>query len=172
MSKNIRSHSGFTLIEILIVVAIIAILSSVVLIGLGPTQKSGRDARRLSDLHEVQTGLELYYGKCGFYPSTTLNGGCPLTCNSAVGYKDMSTALTGSGIGVSSVPQDPVSGHTYYYGTDQNCSKYLLMAKLENKDNSVFVNYTAPSSTDFRGDFSTADIDCSTSTTPNYCLAL
>jgi prepilin-type N-terminal cleavage/methylation domain-containing protein len=172
MSKNIRSHSGFTLIEILIVVAIIAILSSVVLIGLGPTQKSGRDARRLSDLHEVQTGLELYYGKCGLYPSLSVtNGACPV-CGYDVGYKDMSKALTDSNIGISSVPQDPVSGHTYYYGTDQNCSKYLLMAKLENRDNSVFVNYTAPSTSDFKGDFSDANINCSTSTTPNYCLAL
>ena len=52
-----NERKGFTLIEILIVVAIIAILASIVLVGLGPTQQSGRDARRLSDLHEIQNGL-------------------------------------------------------------------------------------------------------------------
>ena len=56
------------MIEILIVVAIIGILASVVLVGLGPTQQSGRDARRLSDLHEVQNAIELYYQKYGIYP--------------------------------------------------------------------------------------------------------
>ena len=45
-------RKGFTLIEILVVVAIISILASVVLVGLGPTRKIGRDARRISDLPE------------------------------------------------------------------------------------------------------------------------
>jgi prepilin-type N-terminal cleavage/methylation domain-containing protein len=167
MSKNIRSHSGFTLIEILIVVAIIAILSSVVLVGLGPTQQSGRDARRLSDLHEIQTGLELYYGKCGVYPGTSAANGCPTTFTT-VGYSGMSAALTGSGIGVSSVPQDPTAGHSYSYGTNSVGSSYLLMATLENKNNSAFVNYTAPSISGFSGDF-TSNSSCSA---PNYCITL
>src|ERR1700685_3626124 len=72
-------RKGFTLIEILIVVAIIAILASIVLVGLGPTQESGRDARRLSDLHEVQNGLELFYNKCGFYPGSAPSGACATT---------------------------------------------------------------------------------------------
>ena len=67
MIKNTRK--GFTLIEILIVVAIIAILASVVLVGLGPTQQAGRDARRISDLSEIQNGLELYYNAKGQYPA-------------------------------------------------------------------------------------------------------
>ncbi len=52
-----QERKGFTLIEILIVVAIIAILASVVLVGLAPTQREGRDARRISDLAQVQNGL-------------------------------------------------------------------------------------------------------------------
>src|ERR1035441_6676978 len=71
-----RAQSGFTLIEILIVVAIIAILASVVLVGLGPTQQAGRDARRISDLNEAQNGLELYYNKCGYYPGPTNAAAC------------------------------------------------------------------------------------------------
>ena len=158
ISKNIGSNSGFTLIEILIVVAIIAILASVVLVGLGPTQQSGRDARRISDLHEVQTGLELYYSKYGAYPtSSSVNGSA---------YSAMSSLLKSSGIGVSSVPQDPSAGKTYYYATTGDASSYLLMATLENKSNSVFINYTAPSTTGYTvGD----TISC---TSPNYCITL
>lgn len=167
ISKNIGSDSGFTLIEILIVVAIIAILSSVVLVGLGPTQQSGRDARRLSDLHEIQTGLELYYSKCGFYP-----GGIDCAPNeNPLGYSGMSAALTGSGIGVTSVPQDPTKGASYSYATNGSASaggsSYLLMAKLENQNNSAFVNYTAPSTTQY-----TYGDTISSCSAPNYCITL
>src|SRR5579872_5066555 len=97
--KNERK--GFTLIEILIVVAIIAILASIVLVGLGPTQQSGRDARRLSDLHEVQNVVELYYNDCGFYPSAAAPAsGCPVASNitgsGAAGWTSLSAAITGT----------------------------------------------------------------------------
>ena len=71
---GLSTEKGFTLIEILIVVAIIAILASVVLVGLGPTQSGGRDARRVSDLSEVQNGFELYYNKSGHILSLRLHG--------------------------------------------------------------------------------------------------
>ena len=82
---KIKQTQGFTLIEILIVVAIIAILASVVLVGLGPTQQAGRDARRISDLQETQNGLELWYNSCGIYPGTnSCTAGSPGTSWSAL----------------------------------------------------------------------------------------
>lgn len=116
---------GFTLIEILIVVAIIAVLASAVLVGLGPVQRGGRDARRISDLRQVQTALELYYNKSGAYPSATT-------------WVDLTTALTGAGIGVAKVPNDPISGRNYLYGT--NGTGYVLGADLEDANNSAFQN--------------------------------
>ena len=104
---------GFTLIEILIVVAIIAILASVVLVGLGPTQQAGRDARRLSDLRGVQNALELYFSACGFYPGPAIPGtGCagqtwgssPTKWSGTGGLADV---LQTSHIGVNTVPDDP-----------------------------------------------------------------
>src|SRR5581483_8913995 len=100
-----NEQKGFTLIEILIVVAIIAILASVVLVGLGPTQQAGRDARRLSDLREVQNGLELYFAKCGYYPGPAVAGSCGSTSWSAVStWAALTASLQGSTIGVNSVP--------------------------------------------------------------------
>lgn len=52
---------GFTLIELLVVIAIIGILSSVVLASLNSARKKGRDARRLSDVKQMQLALEMYY---------------------------------------------------------------------------------------------------------------
>jgi prepilin-type N-terminal cleavage/methylation domain-containing protein len=102
------NNRGFTLIEILIVVAIIAILASMVLVGLGPTQRAGRDARRISDLRSIQTGLELAYSKCGYYPGTIASGAC-----SAVDPGDwtaLGTTLTG--VGVNNLPNDPNTNAT------------------------------------------------------------
>ena len=56
-----KSTKGFTLIELLVVIAIIGILSSVVLASLNSARKKGRDARRVSDLKQLQLALELYY---------------------------------------------------------------------------------------------------------------
>jgi prepilin-type N-terminal cleavage/methylation domain-containing protein len=170
--KNQRQ--GFTLIEILIVVAIIAILASVVLVGLGPTQQSGRDARRLSDLHEVQNGLELYYNKCGYYPGTAAAGNtCPAASNAATaGYADMSAALIGSNLDITQVPVDPTNSgtHVYSYFTNgASASEYLLMTVLENGANSVFTSYTAPAIGAYTAPAVIAAGSCNQ---PAYCITL
>lgn len=140
-----NERKGFTLIEILIVVAIIAILASIVLVGLGPTQQSGRDARRLSDLHEVQNALELYYNKCGYYPGTG-TAGCGAVATG--GYTDMATQVVALNIGVTSIPVDPTNSgtHKYSFRTDgASATTYVLATVLENKNTSIFNGYTPPS---------------------------
>ena len=145
-----RMRKGFTLIEILIVVAIIAILASIVLVGLGPTQQAGRDARRLSDLRQVQNGLELYFSKCGYYPGAAVAGSCSGTPFGQIStWVALKASLTGSGIGVSTMPADPSAGHTYYYGTTATGGSYVLGAVLENANGSVFNNYQAPDTTNY-----------------------
>lgn len=56
-----KRERGFTLIELLVVIAIIGILSSVVLASLNGARKKGRDARRISDIKQMQLALEMYY---------------------------------------------------------------------------------------------------------------
>jgi len=174
------NRKGFTLIEILIVVAIIAILASIVLVGLGPTQQSGRDARRLADLHEIQTGFELYYSKCGFYPGSLSSGACsnalpstlayPASAGSSI-YGGVAKSITASStIGVATMPNDPTSGDTYRYSVNAasgaNATSYILGTTLENSNNSVFSDYTAPPN------FASSNGDSYSCTAPAYCLTL
>ncbi|MCR4334277.1 MAG: type II secretion system GspH family protein [Patescibacteria group bacterium] len=56
-----NNNRGFTLIELLVVIAIIGILSSVVLASLSSARAKARDAKRLSDIRQIQTALEMYY---------------------------------------------------------------------------------------------------------------
>jgi len=66
-----KKQKGFTLIELLVVIAIIAILSTVVMAGLNSARAKGRDAKRLSDIKQLQTALELFFDTCGGYPTQT-----------------------------------------------------------------------------------------------------
>ncbi len=74
MKKNYR---GFTLIELLVVIAIIGILASVILASLNSARSRARDAKRISDMQQIETALELYYNNHGDYPPSSPGGtGC------------------------------------------------------------------------------------------------
>lgn len=162
-----NTKKGFTLIEILIVVAIIAILASVVLVGLGPTQRAGRDARRLSDLHQVQNALELYFNRCGYYPGTATCASNAAPAAGAAGYTNMSSALTGTAsIGTPNIPVDPTNSGSlvYQYGATPAAAanQYTLAAQLEDVNNSALSSSITGSSNGITG--------CGT--TGLYCLSL
>lgn len=61
--------SGFTLIELLVVISIIGLLSSVVLASLSTARARARDTRRIEDLRQIQTALELYFNGHSVYPA-------------------------------------------------------------------------------------------------------
>jgi len=62
MKNHINRNRGFTLLELLIVIAIIAILSVALIIVINPaeTLKKSRDANRISDLNALKTALGIY----------------------------------------------------------------------------------------------------------------
>ncbi len=70
MTHDLRSR-GFTLIELLVVIAIIGLLSSVVLASLNSARQKSRDARRIADMVQIRTALELYYDSNRAYPPIT-----------------------------------------------------------------------------------------------------
>jgi prepilin-type N-terminal cleavage/methylation domain-containing protein len=58
----VKNKKGFTLIELLVVIAIIGTLSGIVLVSLGGARSKARDAVRQSDMRQVISAQELYYG--------------------------------------------------------------------------------------------------------------
>ena len=111
---NINKTKGFTLIELLVVIAIIGILSSVVLASLNTARRKARDAKRISDLKQLQLALEMYYDDHSGYPVST-------------SYSGIGTALTDDGL-IATMPSDPGSNHYGYIGT---ASTYCLSTAFE-----------------------------------------
>ncbi len=72
MKKNTK---GFTLIELLVVIAIIGLLSTLSILALNQARARARDAKRISDVKQIQTALELYYNDAGAYPASLTAGG-------------------------------------------------------------------------------------------------
>ncbi|MDD3102359.1 MAG: type II secretion system protein [Patescibacteria group bacterium] len=73
-----KNKKGFTLIELLVVVAIMGLMAALAIISLNQARAKARDARRVADVKQIQTALELYYMDKDKYPDapapTVLDG--------------------------------------------------------------------------------------------------
>ncbi len=120
-----RRNKGFTLIEILVVCAIIGILAGATIMVTGPSRAKARDSRRLSDMTQIQTALESYFAEQSrteaAYPLHT----SPVTISAA--------ALQGMVPNhIAELPEDPHNGNPPYIYMSLNSGKgYCIAAKFE-----------------------------------------
>lgn len=103
---------GFTLLEMLIVIGIIAILVALGASSYTTAQRKARDAKRKSDLKMIQNGFEQYYSICNFnYPATLPTAGNKLTATTI-----NCTTLTAN-VDLMTMPGDPLGGEYQCVGT-------------------------------------------------------
>jgi len=69
--KHKQKYAGFTLIELLVVISIIGILSTLAVVSLNNARAKARDAKRVSDIKQLQTALELYASDKNGYPAAS-----------------------------------------------------------------------------------------------------
>ena len=126
--KNL--NKGFTLIELLVVISIIGLLSSVVLASLNSARAKARDARRFSDMRQIQLALELYRDSNGSYPSASINNPRENSCgtgndtNTQMGKWDSALSVLVSQNLISRLPSDPI-GSVYNSSSPQYCYTYM-----------------------------------------------
>jgi type IV pilus assembly protein PilA len=77
LMTKLRSHAGFTLIDILVVVAIIGILAAIAIPQFAAYRKRGYEATLKSDLRNAATSQESYYATNHTYKSGALSTGTP-----------------------------------------------------------------------------------------------
>lgn len=126
---------GFTLVELLVVMAILAVLVTLIAGGFRTAQMRGRDAKRKSDLKELANSLELYFSDHRAYPSVEGDtAGRILGCPAPAGLCDWGNSefTDGNTVYFKVVPEDPVSGQSYVYRAFSNNQKFQLYAHLEN----------------------------------------
>jgi len=142
MNRGLKT-SGFTLIELLVVIAIIGILSSVVLSSLNSARAKARDAKRLSDMHQMQVALELYHNSFGVYPYSDFAGcggwdssGTPLVAPS------FTTALVSNGFLAANLIDPTINNdcgnYAYYrYDAQGNCLKPFYVLGVRDMETSA-----------------------------------
>ena len=125
-----RKQKGFTLVELLVVVAIIGLLVGMVIVSLQNIKAKSRDAERVSEMNSIITVLGLYHNDYNLYP--VFDG-------YITGSDAFSLALEATGY-ISNVPSDPMdmdssncgslTGYHYYYQSTDGRS-YILGYCLE-----------------------------------------
>ncbi len=104
------SKKGFTLVELLVVISIIAILSVIGMVVFSSVQKSARDARRRSDIDAIAQALEINKTSAGYQPiANTAFAGGVIPFDPVSGGQQL--AKDGCGI---VIPGDPWSNKCWY----------------------------------------------------------
>ncbi|MBI2051957.1 prepilin-type N-terminal cleavage/methylation domain-containing protein [Candidatus Roizmanbacteria bacterium] len=118
-------NKGFTLLELMIVIVILGVLSSLITGNFLNSLKKGRDAQRKADLGNIQKALEMYYEDNRAYPTSLAFGG--QLCYP--GQNGCSTKIY-----MQKLPNDPKPGINYVYKIDPDGGGvyYQLYACLEN----------------------------------------
>ena len=132
-------NNGFSLIELLVVITIIALLIAVATISYTNAQQKARDAKRKTDLKGIQQALELHFQATGKYPPVGNTGGwCAIINNSS--WPEVKNEL---GPYINPIPTDPVykavTGDYWYKKVSH--TQYDLLAVIENsKDPDINVS--------------------------------
>src|SRR5262249_26070532 len=142
--KGMRDSKGFTLPELLVVVSIIGTLSTIGVVSYSSARASARDVKRVSDVKQIQSSVELYFENHSSYPGDGIPGSEAMVLGT-----DATKVLSDIGFGPAqegtvymlTVPRNPMPyGSPYVYrslhrdGSDCNdtsCDAYAILFTLE-----------------------------------------
>ena len=111
--KSMRGQKGFTLVELMVVIAIIGVLAAIAVPMFTDSTDSAKAARVQADLRTVESALQLYYADNGSYPAT--------------GWQALANALTGeSKKYMKTMPSAPSGYSAYTYTYNAAAKTYTL----------------------------------------------
>lgn len=142
-----KNKKGFTLVELLVVITILAILMTIGIAVYSGVQKNARDLRRKTDLRSIKIALDLYYQSNGKYPtvaSRVFSGAAPSEWITGLNTAYMTQGVPVDPFGQTSGDPTAAAGAYRYAYDSQACGaptviypaeqSYVLAAQLENKN--------------------------------------
>lgn len=149
-----KTTRGFTLVELVVVIAIIGFLASVVLASIAGAQRDARDKRRVADLKQLTTALELYHVDHQTFPRESEGANGNISTNET--FQEMLAPY------MNAVPLDPAGigseTFSYYYDGAHQCGTrtYAVifarqMDLAENANYDAFLNTTCSGVLDGEG---------------------
>lgn len=134
---------GFTLVEVIVTVSVIAILASMLIYGMLDAGRQSRDAERQANLRLVQNALDLYKNKYGRYPEGC-NGANRWSAQTVTAGVSLNRCSDGSldyirDLAPEFIPTLPIeikpngdnSGYMYYVNTDGTAFKLISAYTVE-----------------------------------------
>ncbi len=140
-----KQESGFTIVELLIVIVVIGILAALVLNTFQGVQARARDTERETDVNALHTQYEVYYNDNGFYPLYA-------TANDATNFPGLDVEAlndpNNNALQSGAVPAANGTDHQYYYAplpagcdnTATDCAAYTLGVVLEDSGDQYVKN--------------------------------
>ncbi len=125
-----KKRSGFTIVELLIVIVVIAILATISIVAYSGVQTRARDTARMTGIKNLAKGIELFYAANGSYPMTS--GWCTQISNPtyAAAFKAELAPF------MPQIPLDPSYSGTYqdYFYRNVDDQSYYVYAELDGSD--------------------------------------
>jgi len=142
-----RKQTGFTIVELLIVIVVIGILAAIVITTFTGVQKKGRDADRKSDINSLYSQVEVYFAENSRYPTLANLNDATFRGDNMQGLSaDALEDPSGTAGLTATVPAANSTTYQYAYvasptdcnNTDEDCTGFTLTANLENDDAANF----------------------------------
>lgn len=129
-NKN-QAGRGFTLVELLVVISIVAFLATIMAVGLNDSRTKSLDTRRVSDIYSIQKGLSLYFNDQRTFPpgNSVVLGSVNATCLAESGFSGI--CPPGERIYMALVPANPGPGGANYVYSNVGGVDYTLDFALE-----------------------------------------
>ena len=129
MLKAWAHKNGFTIVELLVSIVVIAVIASIIIVSYRGIEKTSRDSERTSDITLIKIALEKYQAEKSVYPSV-----CPGGDNVGCNVTNLATALKPY---LDVIPQDPV------YAGVTNFSDYQYIRRQPSVANGygLLINY-------------------------------
>ena len=137
MTLRKKSNSGFTIIELLIVIVVIGILATLVIVTYNGIQQKARDTKRKTDINAIQGQTEAYNTNAGKYPTlANINDASWRSIN----MKGLDAAALQDPKGSAQTLASAPAANVYAYvpapsgcdnGSGGDCTSYTLTATLE-----------------------------------------